>query len=469
MVAEYTETMKYDKDGIPKVMRKRDYFADSLGMFALNAMSGLAGQLTYFYTDKIGLAAGAIATIFMVNKIFDAFTDIIMGNIVDNTKPGKEKFRPWLLRAGIPAGFMLVLMFMVPDTSDVMQLAYVMLTNLILTAILYTGIAIPYTSLLIVRTNSQEERSYMGTWRAAAGYVSGMFIAILVIPVTNMLGGNQSAWVKLGVVFGALVILSMLICYKYAREKAVRGNAEDQEDFGHDVEEEIITFKEALSKLVKNKYWLILMVVNFMSQVTYGLTATSGTYYAKWIYGNDNLVALMGGLGLIPTILGFAMIAPLAKKFGPVKFLKIMALISTVATALRILNPDNFVFNTAIGLITTFTNIPMMALGGVLMAMVVDYNEYIFGVKMVGRSGSALSFSNKIGAGIGASLVGWALAAASYDASMTVATEATRQAIFTFSIYVPLLLNLIMYLGLRKFDLESKMAEIHQTLTERKR
>ena len=83
-----------DKFGIQKVMRLSDYFADSLGQFALNAISGLIGQLTYFYTDKVGMAAGVVATVFLIAKIFDAFTDLIMGYIVDHTKPGKEKYRP---------------------------------------------------------------------------------------------------------------------------------------------------------------------------------------------------------------------------------------------------------------------------------------------------------------------------------------------------------------------------------------
>ncbi|MHC4025127.1 glycoside-pentoside-hexuronide (GPH):cation symporter [Streptococcus sp. KHUD_018] len=459
--------IRYDRDGIQKVMRIRDYFADSLGMFSLNIISGLIGQLTYFYTDKVGLAAGAIATVFIINRVIDAFTDLIMGSIVDNTPAGKEKYRPWLLKAGVPAGLLLVAMFTVPTGADWFRLGYVMIMNLLLTSILYTAVSVPYTSLQIVRTRSQEERSNIGTWRAAAGYVSGMVISIMVIPVTNILGGDQSAWIKLASVFGALIILSMLICYKYSRESAV-DSRQTQEEAVVVEEEEKINFKESLGKLLQNKYWVLLLIINFASQVSFGLTGTSGTYYAKWIYGNDNLVAVMGGLGLIPSILGFILLTPLVKKFGPTKLLKVMALIATVLTAARILNPYHFVFNTAIGLVTTFTNIPVMALTGVLMAMVVDYNDYKFGIKMVGRSSAAQSFANKIGTGIGSSLVGWCLAVASYNASMTVASEAVRQAIFTFSIYVPLALNLIIYLSLRKFDLEGRMVEIYAAIAARR-
>ncbi|HFI0700923.1 TPA: glucose PTS transporter subunit IIA [Streptococcus suis] len=450
-------------------MRIRDYFADSMGQFSLNVIMGIAGQLTYFYTDKVGLAAGAVATVFMLNKIIDGFTDLFMGSIVDNTPAGKEKYRPWLLKAGIPAGLLLVAMFLVPAGPDWFRFAYVMVMNLVVTDILYSAIAIPYISLQVVRTNSQEERSNIGTWRAAAGYVSGMIMAIVVIPITNILGGDVAAWVKVVSFFGALIVCSMLICYRYAREKAVdsRQVATEKTAVNTEVEDKI-NYKEALSKLVKNKYWLILIVLNFATQVTWSINGAAGTYYAKWIYGNDNLVAMTGGLGLIASIIGFVTLAPLVKKFGPTKLLRAMALITTLLTAVRIFNPADFMFNTAIGLITTFTGIPMMALGGVLMAMVIDYNDFLFGTKMVGRSTSARSFTDKIGAGLGLAMIGWCLAIAGYDASQTQATEAVRQAIFTFSIYIPLILSIVSYVCLRKFDLEGRMVEIYAAIAERR-
>ena len=136
-----------DKDGIQKVMRAGDYFGDALGQFSLNAISGLVGQLTYFYTDKVGLAAGAVGTAFLIVKILDAFTDLIMGNIVDHTPAGKERYRPWLLRMAVPAAVMIVLLFTVPTSiSSTAQLVYMFVTNFLLTAVIYTAICIPYSS-----------------------------------------------------------------------------------------------------------------------------------------------------------------------------------------------------------------------------------------------------------------------------------------------------------------------------------
>lgn len=453
-----------DKFGVQRTMRRKDFFGDSLGQFALNAMSGLVGQMTYFYTDKVGVAAGVVATILLICKIVEAFTDLIMGNIVDHTKPGKEKYRPWLLKAGIPAGILMVLMFTVPKGNSELQIAYLLITNLLFTAVAYTAVCIPYSSLMIVRTNSQEERGRMGTWRAASGYVSGMIIAVAIIPLTNLLGGTQSAWIKFGAIAGAMSVLAFLICYKTSKETPqIEVNTETAEE-----EEEAVPFKEAVLKLFGNKYWVMILIMNFLVNILYGLSNSSGTYYAKWIYGNDNLMGIMGAVGMIPTLIGFIAVGPMIKHLGVTKTLKISFAIGCIANVVRVINPYNFVFNLVMGCFGTFANIPMMCLMGVLTAMSIDYNEYKYGKKMVASSNAASSFGSKIGGGIGASVIGWCLAAAAYDATLEVATEATKQAIFTFSIYLPAIMFAVLFIMSCKFDLEAKLPQLREEIAKRK-
>ncbi len=454
-----------DKFGVQKVMRVKDYFGDSLGQFALNATSTIVGQLTYFYTDKVGMAAGAIATVFLISKIIDAFTDLIMGNIVDHTKPGKEKYRPWLLKGGIPMGILLVLMFTVPKTVSSVQIAYALITNILLTAVIFTAVSIPYNSIMAVRTNSQEERGVMGTWRAAAGYVSGFIMAIMIIPITNMLGGDQAAWIKFAVIVGLVCILALLIAYKTTRETATESGTvvEEKEE-----EEAAVPFKEAIVKLFHNKYWMIVLVVNLMSCILYGMTAASGTYYCKWIFGDDNLVGILGGVGLIPTILGFALVGPMIKKLGVIGTLKVSFGIGIISNIVMFILRENFMAYMILGCTNTFATIPMMCLVGVMTTMSIDFNEYKYGVKMVACSNSASSFGGKIGSGLGASLIGWILAIAGYDATLSVAPASTKMAIFTFAIIIPLIMFTVMLLLVWQFDLEKKLPEMKEEIAKRK-
>ncbi|MCD8067831.1 MAG: glycoside-pentoside-hexuronide (GPH):cation symporter [Lachnospiraceae bacterium] len=454
-----------DKFGVQKVMRVSDYFGDCTGQFALNAISTLVGQLTYFYTDKVYMAAGSVATMLLIVKVLDAFTDLIMGNIIDHTKPGKEKYRPWMLKAGIPAGIMIVLLFCVPNVGSAGQIAYALITNLLLSAVCYTAMAVPYTSLMTVRTNSQEERGTMGIWRSASGYVSGFIMAICIIPITNALGGTQSVWIKFGFVLGIVVILAALICYLTGRETATEAGAEVKaEDIK---EEDPVPFKEAIGKLFHNKYWVIVLIVNLMACILYSLTASSGTYYCKWIFGNDNLVSVLGGVGLIPTLLGFILVGPMIKKLGVVNTLKVSFGMGIAGNVLLLFTRDIFVCYAVFGCINTFATIPMMCLVGTMTAMSIDFNEYKYGNRMVASSNSASSFGGKVGSGVGSAAIGWILAIVGYDATLEVAPATTKTAIYGFSIVMPLIMFIIMFVLVSQFDLERKLPAMKEEIAAR--
>ena len=180
----------------------------------------------------------------------------------------------------------------------------------LLTAIVYTAVAIPYGALMAIRTESFEERGKMGIFRTAFGYIAGMVIAILLIPITNMLGGTQSAWIKVAVIFGLISLLSLFILYKVSKENVQITEKSEDDD---------VPFMEGIKILFKNKYWVIMLVLQFLINISYSLSTSGGTYYAKYILGNDNIVALLGAVGLIPTFLGFILTGPLVSKLGMTK------------------------------------------------------------------------------------------------------------------------------------------------------
>ena len=452
-----------DSMGIQKTMRIGDYLADAGGQFSLNAISGLIGAVTYFYTDKVGVAALTAANALLVAKIVDAFTDLIMGKIMDNGKSPKGKCRPWFLRMAIPVFVAIVALFTVPKgLSDTGMFIYLLGTNIFATAIVYTAISIPYVALMVMRTKSLEERNKMGIWRAALGYIIGMIIAIVLVPITNLLGPNgvadQASYIKVAVVIGAISSGLMLLLYRKSEEKAA---AEEKPDDG-------LPFFQALGMLFKNKYWVQLLILGLFTAITYSLTSTSTTYYAKWILGNDNLVALLGGVGLIPTFLGFALVGPMTKKWGIRKTLLICFGIGIAGAVVRVIFPANLIVLLTAGMLPSFALIPIMCLQSPMNSLAVDYNDYLFNNKIVGMSASAASFGGKIASGIGGSLIGWILAAAHYDPNVAEVTTPVRYGIYTFSIYLPLAMLVAMFLIVYRFDIESKYTAIMEEIHARK-
>lgn len=464
-MAKEKKALGVDSMGIQKTMRFKDYFGDGIGQLPLNVMSTLVGQLTYFYTEKVGLAAGAVATMLLIAKICDAFSDLLMGKIMDKVNSPKGKCRPWFLWMLAPTVAIIILMFTVPKNAPGgLQMAYVLITNILISAVIYTAVAIPYGAIMAVRTESVEERGKMGISRTVFGYLIGMVIAIALIPITNMLGpdgvADQAAWIKVSVVFAILSGVALFVLYRSSRESVTiqaAGNGGQQD-----------SFMAELRLLFRNKYWVIMLIVNLFVNISYGLSASGGTYYAKYILGNDNIVGLLGAIGLIPTFLGFILVGPLTRKFGMAKTCLIGCAIGAAAAAVRVFTPYSFWSCIICGSFQTFATMPMMCVSGAMVNNCVEYNEWKFGKRLLGMSNSASSFGAKVGSGIGGSLIGWLLAAAGYQAAAASQPASVNTAIFAFAIYIPLALFIIMAILFSKYDLEAIYPRIIEDLRERR-
>lgn len=454
-----------DGQGIQKTLRGYQYLGDSMSMFALNSISGLVGMITYFYTDKVGVAAATAGTIMLMAKFFDAFTDIFMGRIVDKTTTKYGKARPWLLWMSIPAFIAIVLLFTMPaGAGKGVQFAYGLSTNIFATAIIYTAIGIPFGCLMSLVTKSVEERSKMGLFRMVVGYLVGMVIAIGLIPITNAFGGDQRAWILVASVFGLLSAGSLIWAFAVTRER----NAGALTAESHVINDSDVGYKESLEILFKNKYWVIMLFVMLFVNIVYAISGATGIYYAKYILGNENLVALLGGVGLIPVIIGVIITQPMVKKFGLAKTTRIAILIGILGVIVRVFMPYNLLATLIFGSLMTFGTIPLMIIGGVLVNNTIEYNEWKFGKRLVGMSNSANSFGAKIGSGLGGAMIGWILAYGSYDGTLAIQPGTALTSIIALSIWIPGIMLAVMYLLLRKYDLDLKYADIVKELDARK-
>ena len=449
---------EYDAEGVKLTMRTRDYLADMSGQLALGIMANLVGQLQYFYTDKVGLAVGSVGVVMAISKIVDALTDVIFGNIVDHSRGGNKKYFRWMISLAVPAAAIVALLFMLPaGAASGVQVAYALVTNLLLTAVIYTMIATPFSAVMVVRTKSNSERASMGVFRAVGNYGAGMIIAIATIPVTNMLGGTQSAWIKYGVVLALVVLLLFIICWLNGHKAAFTREEGSEGGTAAEPEEEPVPFGPAMSMLFRNKYWVIVLLFNLITAITNAIVGSAGTYYCKWIFGNDNLVALLGGVGLVATAVGFILSKPIINKLGVTRTVSVGCLGAALMAGIRCFAPANF-----------YLYVPLMCLYGVLLAMAVDYNEWKYDKKLVAMSSGAIGFGNKVGSGLGSLLLSAFLVIGAYDATLAVASQSMRWSIYGFSNYLPLVINLLMYFIFRGFDLEQKLPQMRAEVEARK-
>ncbi|WP_433921047.1 MFS transporter [Paenibacillus taichungensis] len=449
-----------DAQGIQKTMRPYHYLGDGAAQIALNSINGLIGMLTYFYTDKVGIAAATVGTIMLITKFINAIADLIMGRVVDSTKSKYGKARPWILWMALPAMASIVLLFTVPaEASTTVKTSYALATVAFASAIVYTGIAIPYGSLMAIRTRSVEERGKMGLTRTIFGYIIGMIISIALIPVTNMLGGNQSAWIMVAVVLGIVSFIALVLTFLASKENNSGVSV---------VESDNVPFWESIQILFKNKYWVIMLFAQLLINMMYTLNGSTGIYYTKYILGNEDLIGIMGAVGLVPVFLGFVMVGPMIKKFGLAKTARIGMIFGIVASLIRCFMPYDFIAALVLGGISTLATIPMMAVGGVLVNNTVEYGEWKTGKRLVGMVNSANSFGVKIGMGLAAAMIGWILAMGNYDGALATQADSAITSILVLTVYLPLVIFVLTYICLRKYDLDEKYPQIVRELEERR-
>jgi GPH family glycoside/pentoside/hexuronide:cation symporter len=142
-------------------IKLKEKLAFSLGDIASNVVwSGVGSFVTFYYTNSVGMAAAAIGTMFLISRIFDGISDIVMGLIIDRTKSRFGKARPWLLWMALPFGISGVLLFSVPlGLSPVAKLIYVYITYNLLSTVVYTAINLSYGTMTALITDNSKDRT----------------------------------------------------------------------------------------------------------------------------------------------------------------------------------------------------------------------------------------------------------------------------------------------------------------------
>lgn len=420
-----------DKDGIPKVVTKKEYLGDACGMAATNCISQVCGNLSYFYTDKVGMAAASVSIVTMLATLCDGISDLFMGRLVDKTNTKDGKCRPWLKRMIIPTFLAIVLLTLVPKANPIVQNIYAALSIIFARAVVYTAITIPYFALINYTTRSLEERGKLGNMRSIFNSIVGVIFGMVLIPVTNALGGTQKSWVIFSCIVGIIGSGLLAICYKCTHERYREDTTSDNEH--NDAQ---VSALESLKILIHNKYWVIMVVAQFSLFVIYVLQGASLPYYCKWVLGNDNYASIINMCSFPAIVAAFLITPPLVKKYSLRAAGLAGIIVGLIGVVIRVIAPTNMIIF-AIGF--CFSIFATSILGAVMLPMVVntsELNEYNYGHKLNGMTNSAASFGSKIGAAFGSAIMGFILAAGKYDQFAEAQTQSSINSIFWISIYV---------------------------------
>ena len=133
-----------------------------------------------FFTNVFGLTVADAATLMLVARLFDVVTDPLIGTLADRTRSRLGTYRPWMIFGAIPLGLVFALLLYTPDFGPVGKRIWAYGLYLLMMAV-YTAVNVPYSSLLGVMTDNDDEKNQFSSFRMVGAYAMG-FITLLSFP-----------------------------------------------------------------------------------------------------------------------------------------------------------------------------------------------------------------------------------------------------------------------------------------------
>lgn len=423
-----------------------------------NILSMLAGTfLLSYYTDTALMGVAAVSTMLMVVRIFDGFTDVVMGGIVDKTNTRWGKARPWLL---VSAPFMtigIVLLFNVPmGLSDSGKLIYAYLTYIFIMCIVYTVFAIAHAALLARMTMDYNDRTVVTT-------ISSVFQTIIAIIVGSATTGMvaKHGWKWTSIVFGVAAGILILIAFWGVNERVGidenTGKAKTAE----------VPFKDALPIALKNRYFYLCILIGIFTLLMNANSIASIIFYCNHVIGDPTFIATLMSVGQIPGLLIMFVIPYIANKFGKRAFMMGGAIIMIIGFVLMGLANGNRTMALIGVVLKSIALSPIFTGIFAFIGDATDYGEWKFGVRTEGLMSSSQSVGQKIGIGLGSGITGWVLAAGGYDGAAAVQSASAIAAIkFVFG-WLGAILSICMLITILFMDVEKYMPQIRKDLLEK--
>lgn len=427
--------------------------AYGIGTGGGNIFSQIAAAfLLQYYTDTALIGAGAIATMFLICRVFDGVSDLIMGAVIDKTSTKWGKARPWLFLSGPLTLLGIFLLMNVPmGMSDGGKLVYAYITYIFMAVIVYTIYGIANTALLPLMSRDHEETTMLATFSAVGNNLIGLIAGSAITPLVLNLGW-RSASLILGGVACVMILFSAILNKEIGTEEGVPVKP-------------AVPMKEQFPAVMKNKYFFLLLAIGVFSLLMNANAIGAQIYYCNVVLGNPMFMSTLMVAGQLPGLIILFGMPYISKRWSKQMFLLIGAvclIVGFVITGFAGNNTSMLVVGTVIRSLGAG---PLLSAVFALVPDVVEYGYWKFGVRSEGLISSAQSIGSKVGIGFGSALTGWILAGVGYDPTAAAQSASVVSAIrfdYTWlgAIIGIVILVIVLMLNVEKYAPEySKLAD----------
>ena len=399
----------------------------------------LTAFMMIYLTDTVGLSMGIVSTLIAVSKIFDGVSDFFFGRMIDKTHTKMGKARPWMLWPYIGCSVCLVACFAIPTSwGDTAQYIFFFIAYTLLNAVFFTANNIAYASLTALITKNTSERVQIGSFRFIFAFATKIIIEAVTIYAVTWLGGGAMGWRNIAIIYALLGLIVNTISVFSVKElpEADEGMEEERK------EEHKLTFIQSFKILLKNKYYLIICGSYVLTQL-YSAVIGMGTYYAKYILGNESLFSDLSLAINITMVVALSVLPFVIKKLGGMYKLNIwgyaLAAIGRVGVMVA-------AYMGSLPLMLVFTAVSTVGIAplqgdlNALIACCSEYTNLTTGHRLDGMMYSCSSLGIKIGGALGTAICGWLLDAAGYVENSATQTASTVGMLNFLYLWLPIIL-----------------------------
>lgn len=419
----------------------------------------LTSFVMVYLTDTVGLASGIVGTLIALSKLFDGFTDIFFGSLIDKTHSRLGKARPWMIYGYIGCAVTLVAVFAIPTSlGTTAQYVWFFIAYTLLNGVFYTANNIAYSALTSLVTKNSKERVQMGSYRFIFAFATSLLIQSVTVGFVDVCGGGAAAWRTVAVIYAAIGLVVNTISALSVKELP----EEELNEGGQTTTQENYGLIQAFKLLLKNKFYMMICGTYILQQL-YNAMIGAGIYYFTWVLGNKNLFGVFAWAVNIPLIIALVFIPTLVGKWKGMYKLNLRGyILAVIGRALVVV--AGYLGN--VPLMMLFTAVAALGQGpwqGDMNAVIASCSEYTYltqGKRVDGTMYSCTSLGVKIGGGIGTAVVGWLLEISGYVGKNPTQPASALTMLQVMYLWIPFIIEILITIVLSKMNVEATNEKI---------
>ena len=400
----------------------------------------LTAFMMIYLTDTIGMSMGVVSTLIALSKVFDGVTDFFFGRMIDKTKTKMGKARPWMLWPYIGCAITLVACFSIPTSwGQTAQYIFFFLSYTLLNAVFFTANNIAYASLTALITKNTSERVQIGSFRFIFAFATKIVIEAVTIFAVGWLGGGVVGWRMIAIIYAIVGLITNTYSVFSVKELP---EADEEMEEEREAEHKL-TFLKSFKLLLKNKYYVIICCSYILTQL-YASVIGMGTYYTKYIMGNEELFSTISLAINITMVVALTILPYVIKKMGGMYKLNIFGYIIAALGRVGVMvggYMGNLPLMLAFTAVSTIGIAPLQGDLNALIACCSEHTTLTTGHRLEGMMYSCSSLGIKLGGALGTAICGWMLDAAGYIENAAVQTPATVNMLQFLYLWMPIILN----------------------------